>query len=353
MRKVKRHVHSTIYSLFISAFPEDVGSKMPREIWEKVWRFTQTPYDELNTYNAGFRVVEEGVQRDMERHRVSELFGAVGNLHMTVFEILFKHAYITRMPTLLGLESGLESFKEATRKKRPASYAKTRFQRFRRLFERAFAQLIELQQHHDSSLQQEEDMSHVQKIDAGQFTYRKRHIDDFKDCKVPSKQPDPVSTTFYHGDKTGMVITPSASRGDAEVMAVVQYDVDNVGTAMLAFDVWNARLGRTVARIEPGIPFVDILGSGLVFAQSGELTGDRLAFLLQTDDGNMPYRTYLYVWKFDPKSESAQILNKPEAKIDCKMDVYALGTVKSTTMRYVELGAERKPAYAVCIEGQR
>ena len=62
----------------------------------------------------------------MERHRVSELFGAVGNLHMTVFEILFKHAYITRMPTLLGLESGLESFKEATRKKRPASYAKTR-----------------------------------------------------------------------------------------------------------------------------------------------------------------------------------------------------------------------------------
>ena len=105
----------------------------------------------------------------MERHRVSELFGAVGNLHMTVFEILFKHAYITRMPTLLGLESGLESFKEATRKKRPASYAKTRFQRFRRLFERAFSQLLELQQHQNH---QETEMSHIQKIDAGQFTCR-------------------------------------------------------------------------------------------------------------------------------------------------------------------------------------
>ena len=53
---MKRHVQSTIYSLFISAIPEEVGSKMPREIWEKVWRFTQTPYDELNTYNAGFRL---------------------------------------------------------------------------------------------------------------------------------------------------------------------------------------------------------------------------------------------------------------------------------------------------------
>ena len=50
-------MHSTIYSLFISAFPEEVGTKMPREIWEKVWRFTQMPYDEFLTYNAGFRSV--------------------------------------------------------------------------------------------------------------------------------------------------------------------------------------------------------------------------------------------------------------------------------------------------------
>ena len=91
--------------------------------------------------------------------------------------ILFKHAYITRMPTLLGLESGLESFKEATRKKRPASYAKTRFQRFKRLFERAFSQLLELQQHQNNSLQQEDqEMSHIQKIDAGQFTCRNRDL---------------------------------------------------------------------------------------------------------------------------------------------------------------------------------
>ena len=94
----------------------------------------------------------------MERHRVTELFGAAGNLHMTVFEILFKHAYITRLPTLLGLESGLESFREATRKKRPASYAKTRFTRFKRLFERAFSQLLELQMHQ------------------GPFTFDVRHV---------------------------------------------------------------------------------------------------------------------------------------------------------------------------------
>ena len=173
---------------------------------------------------------------------------------------------------------------------------------------------------------------------------------------MDNKRPDPVSTTFYHGDKTGMVIAPSRGvRGEAaaEVLAVVQYDVDKVGTAMLAFDVYNARLGRTVARIEPGIPFVDILGSGLVFAQSGELTGDRLAFLLQTDDGNMPYRTYLYIWKFDPASETTQVMDKPEARIDCKMDVYAMGGVRSVTMKYVELGAVRSPTYAVCMERQK
>ena len=107
------------------------------------------------------------------------------------------------------------------------------------------------QNQHSSSPQQQEDQetSHVQKIDAGQFTCRKHHIADFKDCKLDSKRPDPVSTTFYHGDKTGMVIAPSRSGGEeAEVVAVVQYDVNSVGSAMLAFDVWNVRRGRTVAR---------------------------------------------------------------------------------------------------------
>ena len=52
------------------------------------------------------------------------------------------------------------------------------------------------------------------------------------------------------------------------------------------------------------------------------------------------------------RSETTQILSEPEAKIDCKMDFYAMGAVKSTTLKYVELGAERSPVYAVCVEGQ-
>ena len=40
----------------------------------------------------------------------------------------------------------------------------------------------------NNSLQQEgQDVSHIQKIDAGQFTCRKHRIADFKDCKVPYK----------------------------------------------------------------------------------------------------------------------------------------------------------------------
>ena len=53
-----------------------------------------------------------------------------------------------------------------------------RFQRFRRLFERAFAQLWELQQQQQptpegaAATAEDGDRSHVQKIDAGHFTYR-------------------------------------------------------------------------------------------------------------------------------------------------------------------------------------
>ena len=37
----------------------------------------------------------------------------------------------------------------------------------------------------NNSLQQEgQEVSHIQKIDAGQFTCRKHRIADFKDCKV-------------------------------------------------------------------------------------------------------------------------------------------------------------------------
>ena len=140
--------------------------------------------------------------------------------------------------------------------------------------------------------------------------YRKRHIGsaDLKGSKTAtSKQPDTVSARFYQGDRTGMVITPSCSSEESEVLAVVQYDVDDSGTAMLAFDVWNARLGRTVARIQPRIPFVNMLGFGLVFAQSGDLAADRLAFLVQMDCGDYPYSTYLYVWKFDPNGDTVQV----------------------------------------------
>ena len=58
------------------------------------------------------------------------------------------------------------------------------------------------------------DRSHVQKIDAGHFTCRKRHIgSDLKGSKASPKQPDSVSAMFYQGDRTGMVITPSVGKG--------------------------------------------------------------------------------------------------------------------------------------------
>ena len=110
--KTKKFVFRIIFSLFLEALPEDVRFKMPDELWEKIWKHSQNSYFKYKAavpitmdnlyYKAGFKSSPDTGLRSVEVERVKSVFGAFGNLHMLMFEILFKS------PGLLQPSAGLE-----------------------------------------------------------------------------------------------------------------------------------------------------------------------------------------------------------------------------------------------------
>ena len=42
--KVRKMIFSVVFCLFMEALPPDTATRLPRELWEKVWKFTQNPY---------------------------------------------------------------------------------------------------------------------------------------------------------------------------------------------------------------------------------------------------------------------------------------------------------------------
>jgi hypothetical protein len=142
VHRVKKYIHNIIYALFVNALPDETGTRLPRELWEKIWKHTQAPYDENDTFNCGNRCTDRKYI-ELENSRLTDLFGAAGNFHMLIFEILYKHPYITQTPAMLELES-LEV--RDSRSKKVNSYVKTRFQRYKRLIEMSFSRMIDLQE---------------------------------------------------------------------------------------------------------------------------------------------------------------------------------------------------------------
>ena len=115
--KTKKYIFRIIFRLFLETIPEDTRFKIPEELWEKVWKYTQNghfkykshvPITADNTYyKAGIRAVSKNVKlKQIETRRVNELFGALGNLHMFVFEILFKNPHLLQPTAMLELEVG-------------------------------------------------------------------------------------------------------------------------------------------------------------------------------------------------------------------------------------------------------
>ena len=103
-----------IFGLFLEALPPDTRYRMPQELWEKVWKFTQNSYFRFRDsvplhldstyYRAGLRA-PAGALAALERERVRELHAAAGNLHMLLFEVLYKNPSILQPGAMFELEA--------------------------------------------------------------------------------------------------------------------------------------------------------------------------------------------------------------------------------------------------------
>jgi cold shock CspA family protein len=370
VHRAKKHIHSIIYSLFIDALPEECSSRLPRELWEKIWKHTQSPYDENNTYNCGYRFAASAENKkyfELEKNRVMDLFGAAGNFHMFIFEILYKHPYITQTPAMMELES-VDTKDSSKSGKKPSSYVKTRFQRYKRLFERAFSRLLDLQhqpieasnsnsseENGESELKSKQSqslvkdtLSHVQKINRGLFTCRKQNLSS----SYKNSNRRELNCDFY-GESlaNGILITPSSS---CSVVAMLDGHVQEDGQSYLNFVIWNVFRKSVVAYVRTGVTLLQAVYGKNCNAPFHlfDLTENRFAFLLRSTDENGEILTAIYHWQFDPDSMTPVELlgTDPETVIECKPFPEPAkatgdgGTVMS--VKYAELGAvEKRPVY--------
>jgi hypothetical protein len=113
--KMKKYIFGIIFALFLEALPPATRFRIPQELWEKVWKFTQNAYfrykdsvplhKDASYYRAGLRGPDTRLA-GLERERLRELYGSVGNLHMIMFEVLFKNPSILQPNPLFELEAG-------------------------------------------------------------------------------------------------------------------------------------------------------------------------------------------------------------------------------------------------------
>ena len=115
--KTKKQIFRIIFRLFLEAIPVETRYKIPEELWEKIWKFTQNAHfkyksqvpicSDKNYFKAGFRATNAGQKiQQLEKERLSQMFGSLGNLHMLVFEVLFKNPHLLQPSALLELEVG-------------------------------------------------------------------------------------------------------------------------------------------------------------------------------------------------------------------------------------------------------
>ena len=115
--KTKKQIFRIIFRLFLEAIPAETRYKLPEELWEKIWKFTQNAHYKYksqipicadnNYYKAGFRATNKGVKmQNLEKERLNEMFGTLGNLHMLVFEVLYKNPHLLQPTAQLELEVG-------------------------------------------------------------------------------------------------------------------------------------------------------------------------------------------------------------------------------------------------------
>ena len=152
LKSARTFTFHLIQSGFLSLMQPLAPRPLPNEIWHKIWCYTQ----EDAPFHVGPRAQEEA-WRELEHDRIKDFFGGAGNLHMLLFEILFKNPYIgVKPPLMLNNEA-------VSRVRASESYLKYVFRHYKRLFERHFTRIRDF--HLD--LDQEEERGLVDKASLG------------------------------------------------------------------------------------------------------------------------------------------------------------------------------------------
>ena len=127
-------------------------------------------HDMPPTHSSGVREKDSRKWTLFENDRITDCFGAAGNIHMILFEILYKHHYIMLPPHLVELDTG----GNLTQMK----YMRFYFFKFVKLLTRKFARLeiLDNGQFKQESCMATNDLSVKKKMDKGLFHLRYLHI---------------------------------------------------------------------------------------------------------------------------------------------------------------------------------
>ena len=114
--KTKKAIFRLIFGMFLSSIPEETKYKMPDEIWEKIWSRSQNSYFKFQSsipigsdqsyMKVGLRSAAKPELSAVEKERIKDMFAAFGNLHMLVFEIMYKNPHLLQPSPQLELEVG-------------------------------------------------------------------------------------------------------------------------------------------------------------------------------------------------------------------------------------------------------
>jgi len=113
--KMKKYIFCVIFQLFLDALPPATRYSIPQELWEKIWKFTQNSYFRYKSsvplsldttyYKSGLRSASPSLA-NLEVERIKDLFGALGDLHMIIFEVLYKNPHLLQPSPMFELEVG-------------------------------------------------------------------------------------------------------------------------------------------------------------------------------------------------------------------------------------------------------
>ena len=202
IKAMRKHVFNIAFSLFLQNVPQDL---MPLELWEKIWRMTI--YDDgpdlPPIHSSGVREKASRKWTLFENERITDCFGAAGNLHMILFEVLYKHPYILTNPQMLEMETtgNLAKFK----------YFRLYFFKFVKLLKMKFSrlELLDQDKYKDEPTEEieENSLSAPKKIELGQFHITHHSVMLNPKEKIPNsnalfmiftKSPSPFVATLHN-----------------------------------------------------------------------------------------------------------------------------------------------------------